>query len=109
MEFIETSIFTKRITEYPDDEYRELQKYLCQHPKAGKVIRGCGGLRKIRWNVPGRGKRGGLRVIYYIVTQDIILMVFVFRKNEAENITAEQASILKNLAQEIKESFDRKV
>ncbi|MFA6013110.1 MAG: type II toxin-antitoxin system RelE/ParE family toxin [Desulfobacteraceae bacterium] len=108
MEFIETSVFTKRITEYPDDDYRLLQKELALNPKAGKVIKGTGGLRKIRWNTPGKGKSGGLRVIYYNLTESTILMVFAFRKNEAENITDEEAHTLKALTQQIKKQVLKK-
>lgn len=108
MEFIETSVFTKRITEYPDDDYRLLQKELALNPKAGKVIKGTGGLRKIRWNTPGKGKSGGLRVIYYNLTENTILMVFAFRKNEAENITDEEAKMLRAITQKIKEQIVKK-
>jgi hypothetical protein len=66
MIFIETSIFTKEINELlPDESYRKLQSTLMLRPEAGSVIRGSGGLRKIRWNLPGSGKRGSLRVIDY--------------------------------------------
>lgn len=105
MEFIETSIFTKRILEFTDDDYRKLQKELILNPKAGKVIKGTGGLRKIRWKTPGKGKSGGLRVIYYNLTENMILMVFVFRKNEAENITDEEVKMLKAVVQHIKEQI----
>jgi mRNA-degrading endonuclease RelE of RelBE toxin-antitoxin system len=64
--FIETSVFTREIKNLlPDEEYRMLQTALMFRPDAGDMIRGGGGLRKIRWNLPGRGKRGALRVIYY--------------------------------------------
>ena len=65
MEFVETSIFTQRITKLlTDDEYYDLQAMLAEHPKAGDVIPGAGGLRKLRWRAAGRSKRGGLRIIY---------------------------------------------
>ncbi len=66
MEFIETSIFTKLIYTYlSDDEYVALQSHLLKYPEAGQVIPGSGGVRKLRWAISGRGKRGGARVIYY--------------------------------------------
>ena len=66
MIFIETSLFTKEIQRLlPDESYRMLQAVLMLRPDAGSVIRGSGGLRKIRWSVPGSGKRGALRVIYF--------------------------------------------
>ena len=64
MEIIETSIFTRRVSELLSNEaYRELQSELVIRPAAGAVIAGSGGLRKLRWAGSGRGKRGGVRVI----------------------------------------------
>ena len=101
MVFIETSVFTKFITKYlSDDEYLGLQSFLLQHPNAGKLVRGTGGVRKLRWAASGKGKRGGLRVIYYWkVAQDEIWMLTVYGKSERETIPAH---ILKKIAREIK-------
>jgi len=64
--FIETRLFTKLVLEYLSDEQSgTLQRTLMQNPDAGQVIPGSGGVRKLRWAAPGRGKRGGYRVIYY--------------------------------------------
>ena len=66
MEFIETPIFTKAITELlSDDEYYDFQKYLVENPESGDVIKGDYGIRKVRWNLTNRGKSGSIRVIYY--------------------------------------------
>jgi mRNA-degrading endonuclease RelE of RelBE toxin-antitoxin system len=66
MVIIETSIFTKQVQKLlSDDDYRELQYALVQRPDMGQIIVGSGGLRKIRWRTHGRGKRGGVRIIYY--------------------------------------------
>ncbi len=66
MIIIETPIFTKQVLSIlSDDDYRLLQQVLLERPDAGNVIPGSGGLRKLRWAVEGRGKRGGVRVIYY--------------------------------------------
>lgn len=71
MIFIETPIFTVDLNELlTDDEYAEFQRYLADNPRLGDVIRDTGGLRKIRWAGNGKGKRGGVRVIYYYVTAD---------------------------------------
>jgi len=88
--FIETRLFTRLVQEYlDDDEYRELQKVLMDNPETGNIIPGSGGLRKVRWRAPGRGKRGGYRVIYYArLKQGVILMLTMYPKNVAENIPA---------------------
>jgi len=70
------------------------------NPEKGKVIRGSGGLRKIRWGISGRGKSGGARIIYYwILKRDTILMLLVYPKNEQDNITSSQLKILKSLVE----------
>jgi hypothetical protein len=64
--FIETSIFTRLIADYPtDDEHVGLQTFLTQRPDAGTIIGGTVGVRKLRWRISGRGKSGGIRIIYY--------------------------------------------
>ena len=66
MLFIETSTFTKLLPNYlTDEEYRGLQTYLLQKPDAGDLIKGSGGVRKVRWAPAGSGKSGSIRVIYY--------------------------------------------
>ena len=60
-------MFTRLVQEYlSDEEYRKLQEALIENPETGAVIRGSGGIRKLRWAAPGRGKRGGYRIIYYL-------------------------------------------
>ncbi|RME87977.1 MAG: hypothetical protein D6770_08025 [Anaerolineae bacterium] len=102
MEIVETSIFTRRILAVmDDDEYRALQAALVARPEAGALIPGSGGLRKIRWGVPGRGKRGGVRVIYYWAAKyNKIVMLFVFRKNEASDLTPGQIATLRRIIEE---------
>ena len=97
MVIIETTIFTKIITSLlSDDEYRKLQNEIIQTPAIGKIISGSGGIRKVRWKLQGRGKRGGARVLYYWANnENQIFMLFAYPKNEIENITKEQLSILK--------------
>ncbi len=66
MRFVETPVFTRAVTALLDEEqYRALQLALALRPEQGDVIRGSGGLRKLRWGLAGRGKRGGARVIYH--------------------------------------------
>jgi mRNA-degrading endonuclease RelE of RelBE toxin-antitoxin system len=65
--FIETKLFTKLVVEYLSDErYSELQAELISNPSIGAVIRGSGGVRKVRWAAAGRGKSGGYRIVYYV-------------------------------------------
>jgi hypothetical protein len=71
------------------------------HPDAGKIISGSGGLRKIRWSISGHGKRGGIRVIYYwFASLDRILMLFVYSKNEQDDLTPKQLKMLKKIVEE---------
>jgi len=100
MLFIETSLFTRLLSGYlSDDEYLGLQALLMEHPEAGAVVPGSGGVRKLRWAVSGRGKRGGIRVIYYWkCADDEIWMLTLYAKNERSTIPAH---ILKQIAEEI--------
>jgi mRNA-degrading endonuclease RelE of RelBE toxin-antitoxin system len=102
MVIIETSIFTRQVLALlSDEEYRNLQSALVAHPDSGAIIPGGGGLRKVRWSVGGRGKRGGVRIIYYwSVRQDTILMLYMYEKNEQENLTPDQLKVLKRIVEE---------
>jgi mRNA-degrading endonuclease RelE of RelBE toxin-antitoxin system len=102
MVIIETPIFTRQLLAIlSDDEYRELQKGLLGHPEAGKVIPGSGGLRKLRWAFDGRGKRGGVRLIYYWFTaQGSLLLLFIYPKNVQDDLTPDQLRQLKRIVEE---------
>lgn len=86
--FVETRLFTRLVAEYLSDaEYGELQAALMTNPDAGAVVPGSGGVRKLRWAAPGRGKRGGFRVIYYVRRgHGVIWMLTIYPKNVVENI-----------------------
>jgi mRNA-degrading endonuclease RelE of RelBE toxin-antitoxin system len=101
--FFETSVFTRRVTELlPDDEYADLQRALVDNPDAGDLIPGSGGLRKIRWAGQGRGKRGGLRVIYYyLVNRDQFYMLLIYGKNEQDDLSPEQLRTLRRAVEAI--------
>ena len=101
MVFIETTAFTKLVYEYlSDEEFAGLQNYLLTRPNVGDVIPGSGGVRKLRWAMAGKGKRGGVRVIYYRkVSEDEIWLITLYAKNEASTISPQ---ILKKIAEEIK-------
>ena len=98
----ETSVFTKQVRALLDAEsYRLLQLRLVADPDAGTLIPGSGGLRKIRWQGAGRGKRGGVRVIYYwAVRQDQVLMLLMYPKSDRDDLTAEQKKVLAALVKE---------
>jgi len=101
MEFIESPIFTKLISDYfkEDEDYANFQDYLVERPEAGDLIPRSGGLRKIRWSQRGRGKRGGIRVIYYYKSKDsLIWLLTMYAKNEMADLPRE---ILKKIKEEI--------
>jgi hypothetical protein len=101
MQFIETSIFTRQVTSLlSDDEYSRLQVALMLHPDMGAIIQHSGGLRKIRWSMSGRGKRGGVRAIYYwVVAADQILMLFMYPKSEKDDLTPQQLKVLREIVE----------
>ncbi len=101
MRIIETPIFTKRVQEIlTNEEYRLFQIKIIGDPKAGKIIQGSGGIRKIRWSASGRGKRGGSRILYYWYNeQNLFLMLFIFKKNEKDDLTTDQIKILKSIVE----------
>jgi len=100
MEFIEATAFTKYVYDYlTEDEYLGLQGFLLQNPEAGKIVRGSGGVRKVRWAITGKGKSGGVRVIYYFKKQDDeIWLLTIYSKSEVESIPAH---VLRQIAKEI--------
>jgi mRNA-degrading endonuclease RelE of RelBE toxin-antitoxin system len=101
MVIIETSVFTKQVNSLlTDEEYRQLQKDLATRPDVGAVIPGSGGLRKVRWRLEGRGKRGGSRVIYYwAVAQEQLLMLLIYPKNIQDDLTSAQVKLLRQVVE----------
>ena len=100
MTFIETSTFTKLLPRYlNDEEYRALQTYLLQKLDAGDIVRGSGGVRKVRWAQERQGKSGGVRVIYYWRKPDHeVWMLTIYSKSERSTIPGH---ILKQIAEAI--------
>lgn len=98
--FVETNLFTKLVDEYlTDDDYGLLQEALILNPEAGSVVRGSGGVRKIRWAAQGRGKRSGYRIIYFVVRpKDTIWMLTIYPKNMKDTIPGH---VLKQIREEI--------
>lgn len=99
--FVETRLFTRLVQEYlSDDAYRALQKAPLEDPEAGAIVPGSGGVRKPHWGIAGRGKRGGLRVIYFLrARQGQIWMLTMYPKNVADNIPA-------HVLRQIKDAID---
>jgi hypothetical protein len=99
MEFIEAPAFTRYVSEYlTDDEYRELQNQLANNPALGDLMPGTGGFRKLRWADPrrGKGRRGGLRIIYYYFSADQqIWLMTLYDKDEAADLTPKEKKALK--------------
>jgi len=97
MVFVETPIFTRQAQDLlSEDQYRDLQDDLRKHPDVGSKIKGSGGLRKLRWGTEGRGKSGGIRVIYYwVAAQYRIFMVYIYPKSKQDDLSSEQLKALK--------------
>jgi hypothetical protein len=100
MEFIEAPAFSARISDYLDyDAFMELESALLQNPDVGDVMPGTGGFRKLRWRDPrrGKGRRGGLRIIYYYFLSDQqIWLMTIYNKDEAADLTAREKRALKS-------------
>ena len=98
LQFIESPVYSEQIDELLSaEDHRQLQLHLLEQPDRGDLIKGSGGLRKLRWAGSGRGKRGGIRVIYYLWRGDTAFMLLAYPKNQQENLTPTQARLLKNL------------
>ncbi len=97
MIFMEMLLFTKQLPDYlEDDQYQELQEFLIEQPDAGDLIQGTGGLRKLRWTIGNKGKRGGIRIIYYWqVSKDQLYFLTLDAKNEMSDLSAKEKKALK--------------
>ena len=104
MLFIETPDFTRRIsTALTDEEYGLLQAWLTAHPDAGSLIKRGGGIRKVRWNLSGTGKRSGIRVIYFWrVSESQILLLTMYSKGTQADLTDAQVKQLARYVEGLK-------
>lgn len=95
---IETPTFQRLWPAYwTEDERAEFAAYLAQTPEAGNVVKGSGGVRKVRWSRKCGGKSGGVRVIYYNrLANGEIILIFLYAKNEFDSIAGEKLKELKN-------------
>ncbi len=103
MVIIETPTFTRLVTELlSDDEYTGLQQVLVENPERGDVIKGGGGIRKLRYGLPGRGKSGGVRAIYYwIKDNQQIYMLVIYPKSKKDDLTDKETAVLREFVKEL--------
>jgi len=101
---VETRPFSRRADELLQPEERlDLIAYLAANPLAGDVIVGTGGIPKLRWRAKGKGKSGGVRVIYYTYDEaQPIFALLIYGKNEADDLTADERRTLSKIASDIK-------
>ena len=99
--------FTAQLKQLNNEaQFQELAARLREHPGLGPVIRGAGGARKIRVGMPGRGKRGGARIIYlWLPEAGQLIFLRLYAKNEAEDLTAKEKKTLATIAAGIKVQF----
>lgn len=104
MVFVETTAFSRLLPGYLDDDgYRGLQSHLIGRPDAGAVIQRSGGVRKVRWAARGKGKSGGVRVIYYwLRDDDQIFLLTLYGKGEKEDLSAAELKRIAKLVEELK-------
>lgn len=110
-EFVELSTFKAdwRGLGLNDVQLRELEMALLANPKAGDVIEGTGGIRKLRFALPGRGKRGSARVIYVdFALYEKTYLLAAYAKNEQENLSKAQCNDLKRLTQTLEQELRRR-
>ena len=107
--FIEATRFTERIRQLrADPDLEELENLLGLDPEVGAIVQGTGGFRKIRMGLPGRGKRGGCRVIYlYVKAAARIYFVYLYPKNQDVDLSSDQKKTLKQFAHAIYEEVER--
>ncbi|MDH3210319.1 MAG: type II toxin-antitoxin system RelE/ParE family toxin [Burkholderiaceae bacterium] len=85
---------------FDDDERRAVVDYLATRPKAGVLIEGTGGVRKLRWGRGARGKSGGVRVVYYFHSEDMPLyLLTLFAKSEQANLSKAERNELAGLVE----------
>lgn len=103
MKFIETTVFTKKITQLISDEsYKDFQRCLLADPNKGVLIKDGGGIRKIRWNLDGRGKSGSIRIIYFFKkSKSVFYMLYAYTKSDRASLSDYETRTLRALAKEL--------
>ncbi len=107
---LETPEYLKRGKNlFKEKELSAIVFYLSSHPKAGEIIVGTGGIRKLRWAISGKGKRGGVRIIYYYHNVEIpLVLLTVFSKNEKANLNMAERNELKTLVKQYSKQFKKR-
>ena len=107
---VELPEFIKRSSRLlKEDERKNLVNYLASHPAAGVVMKGAGGIRKLRWKKEGTGKSGGVRVIYYFYNEQYpLFLLTVFQKSEKVNLSQAERNELAKLTRLLIESYGEK-
>src|SRR3954451_23321318 len=105
--FIEQPVFTRALLDLVDDDlYRKFQNELASNPEKGPVVKGSGGLRKVRMALPGRGKSGGARVLYlWFPRHSTLVLYLIYSKGEMEDIPPAKMKAIKHEVQRIKSAF----
>lgn len=106
--FIETNEFTKKWEQLglTDDDLRKIENHILENPQIGKIIKGTGKLRKLRFALPRRGKRGSTRVCYVdFLLQETVYMITVYAKNEKENLSQKERNDIKKAIDILEESL----
>ena len=98
LHFVESPVYSKQIDDLLSrEEQRQLQLFILEQPERGQIIKGSGGLRKLRWAGSGRGKGGGVRIIYYLWRDDTAFLLFVYPKSKQADLTPDQVRLLRTL------------
>jgi len=109
MVFIETPTFSRLLPALLDDDsYAAFQRTLVEQPDKGDLIPGSGGARKLRHALPGRGKSGGVRVIYYWhVASEQIYLLLIYPKSKKGNLTAQETAVMRELIKQLVKGIER--
>ena len=106
--FIETNEFTRKWEQLglTDEDLRKLENSILENPQIGKIIKGTGKLRKMRFRLPGRGKRGSTRVCYVdFLLEETVYMITTYAKNEKENLSQKERNDIKKAIEILEDSL----
>lgn len=106
---VEVPLFVRRVEEaMTSDELAAFKDFIARNPRAGDMIRGTGGLRKIRWQSQGSGKSGGARIIYYFYCDDVpLFLITAYRKSDKGRLTKEERNELQGLGKQLAEYYGK--